>query len=742
MKKNCIYIEEKNRSKNSNYLFIAKVTTEKNSVVDFRIAAADLYKVFINGESVFYGPSRTAKGYCIENKFSYPLKKGENTIAVLVSSYGVASYYILKQDSFFSISFSIDAKKYDENDFCAYDFKERIKNVQRFSFQRGFVEVYKQNTDFKKLIYDYYRLGEKLPLKNGYTPEIISEIVPISLLKKSVEGKLISQGEFYIDKNKERCKDRSIFQVGDKFEGYYYHELYECLSDTVCSFSYNETDYFRCLNNNRYYIYDFGRNISGLIRLKLSVKKDAEIYVVFDEKLKKGVVDPLHDFSEGNFCCNIIKWSLTPGNYVCEAFEINTLKYLQLIAKSGELIVEKAEVVLVENPAAYSLKVKTDDKVINSIFNAAANTLAQNSFDILTDCPSRERAGWINDFYYSSRAYKNLSCSDNAVNASLLNYILCKQIKTIPNGMVPMCYPSEHIDGQFIPNLALWYILNLVDNLNSPFFTNYRKKALLQIDGIFKYFEKYENEYGLLENLGGWVFIEWSEANSPEFIKGVNFPSNMLYYKALYEAGIFLNSEFYLIKAEKLKKAILAQSFNGEFFEDNIIRNNGEFIRTGNISETCQYFAFFSGVADVKAYKNLYENLLNNFGIYRDVKTVYPHIDKSNIITGLLMRLDLLNEQGEFERAISETKDIFGVMAEKTGTLWEHTGVYASCNHCIAAYSAVVLLRSLLGVMGVKDGCLQLSEKYCKKYDCSAIFNFYGKKVFIKKQYGKILVGE
>jgi alpha-L-rhamnosidase len=67
-----------------------------------------------------------------------------------------------------------------------------------------------------------------------------------------------------------------------------------------------------------------------------------------------------------------------------------------------------------------------------------------------------------------------------------------------------------------------------------------------------EFFEKSENEYGLLENLEGWVFVEWSKAN--DFTEGVNFPSNMLYSGAIASAGRLYGDKALLEKAEKIKK--------------------------------------------------------------------------------------------------------------------------------------------------------------------------------------------
>jgi alpha-L-rhamnosidase len=40
-------------------------------------------------------------------------------------------------------------------------------------------------------------------------------------------------------------------------------------------------------------------------------------------------------------------------------------------------------------------------------------------------------------------------------------------------------------------------------------------------------------------------------------------------------------------------------------------------------------------------------------------------------------------------------------MAERTGTLWEHDGAYASCNHGFASHAVHVLYRDVLGLAQV-----------------------------------------
>ena len=83
----------------------------------------------------------------------------------------------------------------------------------------------------------------------------------------------------------------------------------------------------------------------------------------------------------------------------------------------------------------------------------------------------------------------------------------------------------------------MWYILELNEYLKRSNDQKLIDLSKEKIIGLLDYFLDFENELGLLENLKGWIFVEWSKANDEEFIKGVNFPSNMLYSACLKAAG-------------------------------------------------------------------------------------------------------------------------------------------------------------------------------------------------------------
>ena len=254
--------------------------------------------------------------------------------------------------------------------------------------------------------------------------------------------------------------------------------------------------------------------------------------------------------------------------------------------------------------------------------------------------------------------------------------------------MIPMCYPSEHPSGQFIPQWSLWFILQLAEYKRRNQ-TADLEKFRSTVDGLLGFFEKYENELSLLEDLPGWNFVEWSMAN--KWCAGVNFPTNMLYAAALCTVADMYGYDELREKAEKIRKSVREISFDGSFFHDQALRDeSGELRVNENISETCQYYAFYFGTADEKNYSSLKDTLLTEFG--PDSEN-YPEIEKSNAFMGALLRMDLLVAWGKREMLIDQIKGYFLHMAKLTGTLWEHKNVAASLNHGFPSYIAVLLMK-------------------------------------------------
>jgi alpha-L-rhamnosidase len=216
---------------------------------------------------------------------------------------------------------------------------------------------------------------------------------------------------------------------------------------------------------------------------------------------------------------------------------------------------------------------------------------------------------------------------------------------------------------------------------------------------LLDYFRGFENTDGLLENLESWVFVEHSKAN--DFVQDVNYPTNALYAATLESAARLFNRPVMKKRADRIREVIRRQSYDGTFFTDNAIRKNGGLKNTGNHTEVCQYYMFYFGVATPESHPDLYAKLCNSFGPGRDPLTVYPGVYPANAFIGNYLRLELLSRAGDCNQIRKEIVDFFYPMSTLTGTLWEHMGTQASCNHGFASHTAHSLYRDILGIYRV-----------------------------------------
>ena len=687
-------------------------------------AASNLFRMLINGELIGYGPLRTAHSYGLLHHYNLPASDTPRCLVFEVAAYRINSFYTHDDPPYFACEIS-GSINFTAADFEIFRLTDRIIKVPRYSFQRGFSEAY-------TLLYDRTDLYKGKQCSYPHEQAISVEGIifretdlPLPRFTTETQTNVIESGDLISNPHPYHMRDRSMVNISSQFKGYTIEEL-ECnLPDEAAELGYRKTNAFKGSLTDGYVLYALNRNRTGFIGLEITANTDCTVFLTFDEILwleaKKDKRFAIY-FSENELplsffrmeCCNVVKLNLKPGHYRFMTFEAYTLQYCKLSIK-GSAYVHKLTFTDYENSEAVATFSCADEQ-LNAIFNAAVETFRQNAVDILTDCPSRERAGWLCDSYFSARAEWLLTGS-NVIEKNLLTaYLHAPDLGQIPSAMFPMCYPADHPDGVYIPNWAMFLLLELEEYLNRTndrqLIDDFRQKIYSLID----YFELYINEYGLLENLDGWVFVEWSQANN--FTNGINFPSNMLYARALQAAAELYGDKRLLIRAQAIRKSIRKFSFNGEFFEDNCIRENGRIVRLGNITETCQYYAFYLGIADKKNYSKLYHTLIKEFG-YKRSTDVYPHVFPSNAFIGNFMRLDWLIREGEYMRALDECRSYFYRMAVRTGTLWENNDPLASCNHGFASYAAMLLLHAVIGYSGIdSDGTPILLHTDCL-LDCN-----------------------
>lgn len=643
-----------------------------------RLTGSTLYRVRLNGEFLAYGPARGPKGYFRIDEIPFNASVGENVLEIEVSGCNVNSYYYMDQSSFLQAEVCLGDTVIacTGKDFTAYDLSaERVRKVSRYCYQRMFAEVYRVKpariglAELKLETFPARRyLSRTVPFPEY---KMDSSYKPVRTFRRGRDLQVETQNRYYDDRPSFKC-----YRHGDlEFDAY----------TDLKQLTYDENGPIVST------LYGGRINNTGFIRLKVNCKTPGRLTVMFSEIAPGNCVEPTRQSA-----VNAIFWNLLePGLYELEAIEANTLKYAEVFMEGGEADVLDFSLREYKSPLGWDYSFPCDDPDLKAVFDAGRETFAANAVDCFTDCPSRERAAWLCDSYFTAQTSLMLTGSTLLERFFLENFALADEFEYIAKGAIPMLYPGDHTDQNFIPNWAMWLIIQTNEYLKRSGDRELITLIKPKFDAFIQYMETFQNSDGLLENLTKWVFVEWSKAN--EFVQDVSYPTNMIYAVALESMAEMYGEQHFADRAAAIKETIRKQSFDGMWFRDHGVRQEDRslLVPESDITETCQYYAFFTRCATPESHPDLWKRLCTEFGPDRKEKGLWQEIYPSNAFIGNYLRLELLSQAGFHEQVLRETTGYFKKMADLTGTLWEHDNTHASCCHGFASYINVLMVRAL-----------------------------------------------
>ena len=715
-----VWPEGRERERNLTVGFHADIVVPPGWPVQLKVAASTLYRAFVNGRFAGHGPARAGHGFYRVDEWDITplLTPGTNAVAVEVAGYNVNSYYLLDQPSFLQAEAVSDGAVLAATDFgnfadgvrtprkfTARILEERVQKAQRYSFQRPFSEVWRLAPGWAE-----WRTGRGMsrpgvPLAAQTGKSLLPRHVPLPDFGLRPPVANVGFGSLRRGAMPERpWKDRGLTAIGPQLGGYPENELavvpsleFQAWTNATRAVDFPSQFGFPNpgpLREGAYQILDFGVNLTGFFGLGLEARTKSRVYLTFDEILRDGDVD-----WKRLGCVNIVSLDLEPGRYEFESFEPYTARYWKVVALEGEVILDRAWVRELTHPDVYRASFASADPRLNRLFEAGRETYRQNAVDVFMDCPSRERAGWLCDSFFTARVAPWLNGDTRVERNFLENFLLPPVFAHLPDGALPMCYPADHDDGVFIPNWAMWFVVELEEYAARSGDRALIESARVRVLKLIEFLHRLRNGDGLLEKLPSWVFLEWSKAN--DWVQDVNFPSNMLYARVLEVAGRLYSLPELQDEAKRVRETIRRMAFDGRFFVDNAVRRDGKLEVTTNRSEVCQYFAFFFDIATPESHPDLWRVLRDEFGPQRRQTRAHPEIAAANAFVGNVLRLEILSRQGRRQQTLDESVGYLLYMADRTGTLWENDGDYASCNHGLASHVVNVLYRDVLGLAEV-----------------------------------------
>ncbi len=682
-----IFAKGKALEKNTHITLLASLDSLKNTML--HIVARSFYQLYINDKFIAFGPARAAKGYARVDVIDLSAY-GDcacNCIRIEVAGYACRSLSLCLEESFVCAEIVRDGEVLcaTGEDFSVYLSAHRLQKTERYSMQRQFGEILdlRETAPFS----EHFRVETEMV--HGIT--FLPRVVPYPMYRK-VSATVCSVGRYEYDESlpckNNRYSGNGIDARWGKYEEseilYKPYRWIQKQKQTVSSLGEKMP---LTVSAGEYVMLDFSRIEAGFFEWRAEVTEECDVVIGFSELCEPD----RFAFTDIN-CQNVLEYLLPVGKAHLMSFEPYTVRFAIVMVKSGALSLQDFGIRTYERDMTKAKKCRFDEPVLNGIYEAAMATFAHNAVDLFTDCPSRERAGWLCDSYFMGKAEDFFFGTHEVETAFLENFRLFENEGDLPDGALPMCYPSERENGnKFIPQWDMWYVLEVKDYLTEREPAVNKELFRASVEGILRFLARYENEDGLLEDLPSWNFVEWSTAN--EWVKNVNFPTNFLYAEVLSAAYALYGDETLLKKAAHVRKTACEQSFDGEVFIDNAKREeNGKLMPTKNSSEAGQYYAALFGGIDLETEKfaKLKAHILDGFACFsRDLhgRGFVP----VNAFIGRYLRMMTLQKMGEKEILLDTIRSFFGEMSNLTGTLWEYKERKGSHDHGFASYVALVL---------------------------------------------------
>lgn len=646
-----VWVEEPAGVKDRYVSFRSSFEGTEAGAFELTVAASTVYRVYLNGAFVGWGPARTVYGFACVDRWPLKARPGRNALVVEVAGYRFESFQYSGGEPFFAATVTADGRSVaaTPSGFEAVE-TPRAKTGPVYSRQRGFVaEAYEVDRDWTAWTSGGASARPRLKVVPVAGPKLLPRAVPYP--------------DFTLNEGFRPDRDAKGGEI-----------------------------------------YALGTIDSGFVGLRVTCTTPGRLAVEFDEALgTNGVIDlrrngdPLVSW---HAMYNRLVWDVKePGDYVLETIEPYTLKFARIAVESGAFAGARPYLRRCRHAKVAQADFRSDDPELDALFAAAKESLAQNGVDFFTDCPSRERVGWLCDTFFSAETAAWLTGDFSLEREYLLNFTRTDDFgKDIPRGAIPGFMPSRR--GGVMPTYMMWYALQCcaaAERMDAAARQGFLAAVRPRIEGVFGWLGGFERE-GLLENLPGWVFIEWSKANS--YVKGVNFPANMLWAQALERSGRLFGRADWIAKAGEIRGRVMRLSYDGSVFHDQALRGkDGRLVRTEDAkTETCQYYAFFTGLVTAKSHPALWRMLVDELGPSR---TGHDDMATSDVFIGWMLRMDLLSRAGEAKALFADMKKCYGAMAAETGAFWEFADGHDSRCHAFGSYLAVLILREALGIVRI-----------------------------------------
>lgn len=301
------------------------------------------------------------------------------------------------------------------------------------------------------------------------------------------------------------------------------------------------------------WLVDMGMEVSGYVELDVCAERPVTLEVSYAEALVDGCVDATKggmDYRD--------RLELAAGAASWRSYEKRAFRFLFL-----DHPVDVRGLRVIEHTWPYEPRWMTagGSALVRRIREVSARTIELNTEDLLTDCPWRERAQYLDSQFYMG-AMMRLFGTLEPIRRFLHQFPRGADA----TGLLRMCYPSP-AGMMVIPDFSMSYAVLLLRYLGlSGDVETVRGNLRLAERGVTA-FRKYEDAAGLLADVPGWIFLD-NTFELPKFPRSAGL-------NAVYHGGYRSLAELFRVCGEperaaemETRAAAIRTAFRNVFLRD------------------------------------------------------------------------------------------------------------------------------------------------------------------------------
>jgi alpha-L-rhamnosidase len=250
---------------------------------------------------------------------------------------------------------------------------------------------------------------------------------------------------------------------------------------------------------------DFGRVVVGRVAFDL----DAPVGTVVDVLLRESPATPRDAFAL-TIPRTGMRYTARGADDRFEAQETNGLRYAHLVITvpdGGRVRLRGLAVQEVLGRWRDVGSFRSSDPDLDRLYAAGIRTVAVNTADAFTDCPTREQRAWVGDGVVHQLVH--LTTNDDRRAAA---WYVALGTSPRPDGILPMSVVGEIESGQgaTIPDWSLYWVHGVHALLLHCGATEEVVTAAPVAKRVLEWFLPYRTVDGVLEDVPEWRLVDWS----------------------------------------------------------------------------------------------------------------------------------------------------------------------------------------------------------------------------------------